>query len=116
MQKCSQQAVEIEGLRADAECDARLLEIMRKHAAELGMSYSGDQEYLIAVKNEIKRLRADLQRAHDQIHSLMPANQRTAAFKEAAKMARDRCTCVVKGFCVACQIAYDLETKEVRGE
>lgn len=48
----------IEQLQADVDCDTHLLEIMQKHAVELEIKYDGDQEYLVAVKVQIKQLRA----------------------------------------------------------
>ncbi len=53
----------VERLSDDADADDRLLEIMREHAAALGVKYDGDQEYLVAVKAEILRLRAELDKA-----------------------------------------------------
>ncbi len=56
---------EIEWLKEDADCDARLLEIMREHAGELGIKYDGDQEYLVAVKVEIEQLRVRVRDAEE---------------------------------------------------
>ena len=48
----------VEMLQEDVACHDRLLEIMREHAAALGIKYGGDQEYLVSVKAKVERLEA----------------------------------------------------------
>ena len=59
----------VERLQEDVACHDRLLEIMREHAAALGIKYNGDQEYLVSVKAKVKRL-------EDSVAELIETNNR----------------------------------------
>lgn len=62
---------DVDRLTADAELDARLLEVQRECAARLGMPYPGDQEWVLAVTAEVERLTADNARLADENQKLI---------------------------------------------
>ena len=80
---------EVERLQEDVACHDRLLEIMREHAAALGIKYNGDQEYLVSVKAKVKRLEAKLeqQRQNSIIRPLYDDMRRAEGMEAAAKVA-----------------------------
>ena len=77
---------EVERLQEDVACHDRLLEIMREHAAALGIKYNGDQEYLVSVKAKVKRLEADETILIDKLQSAVVKGH-YRGMKAAAKVA-----------------------------